>query len=69
MCVSVLLASVSVYHGYAGPIEVKRRHWNPWNWSCEAPYGCRGVNSGPLQEQQVLLVAEPALQSQKMIFS
>ena len=29
---------------------------------CEPPCGCWGLNSGPLEEQSVLLTAEPALQ-------
>lgn len=34
--------------------------WN-WNYSCELPRGCWGLNLGPLQEQLVLM-AEPSLQ-------
>jgi hypothetical protein len=29
---------------------------------CEAPCGCWELNSGPLEEQSVLLTAEPSLQ-------
>jgi hypothetical protein len=29
---------------------------------CEPPYGCWELNSGPLEEQSVLLTAEPSLQ-------
>ena len=29
---------------------------------CEPPYGCQELNSGPLEEQQVLLTTEPSLQ-------
>ena len=29
---------------------------------CESPRGCRELNPGPLQEQAVLLPAEPSLQ-------
>ena len=36
--------------------------------SCELPYGCWELNPGPLEEQSVLLTAEPFLQPQK-IFS
>ena len=32
---------------------------------CEPPCGCRELNSGPLEEQAVLLTAEPPLQSQE----
>jgi hypothetical protein len=30
--------------------------------SCELPCGCWGLNSGPLEEQPILLTAEPFLQ-------
>lgn len=44
-----------------------RRHWVPWNWSHRwlktAPHGCQEPKSGPPQEQQALLTAEPSLQS------
>jgi hypothetical protein len=29
---------------------------------CEPPYGCWELNSGPLEEQLVLLTTEPSLQ-------
>ena len=29
---------------------------------CEPPYGCWELNSGPLEEQPVLLTSEPSLQ-------
>jgi hypothetical protein len=29
---------------------------------CEPPYGCWELNSGPLEEQSVLLTTEPSLQ-------
>jgi hypothetical protein len=31
---------------------------------CEPPYGCWELNSEPLEEQSVLLTAEPSLQPQ-----
>ena len=34
----------------------------PWNWSCELPYWCWGLNPGPLEEQPVLLTTELSLQ-------
>jgi hypothetical protein len=48
------------------PTEVTRRHWIPGTgvtdgW--ELPYGCWELNPGPLEEQQVFLIAEPSLQS------
>jgi hypothetical protein len=35
---------------------------------CEPPCGCWDLNSGPLEEQSVLLPAEPSLQPQGCIF-
>jgi hypothetical protein len=34
---------------------------------CEPPCGCWDLNSGPLEEQSVLLTAEPSLQPQEVI--
>jgi len=35
----------------------------PWNWTLSwEPYGCWELNSGPLEEQPVLLTTEPSLQ-------
>jgi hypothetical protein len=31
-------------------------------YSCESPCGCQELNSGPLEEQSVLLTTEPSLQ-------
>lgn len=41
-----------------------------WNWSCscEPPYGCWESNPGPLEEQSMLLTAEPSLQPAKMSY-
>ena len=36
---------------------------------CEPPCGCWELNSGPLEEQSVLLTTEPSLQPPEMIFS
>jgi hypothetical protein len=36
---------------------------------CEPPCGCWDLNSGPLEEQSVLLTAEPSLQPQKNFYS
>ena len=35
---------------------------------CELPCGCQELNSGPLEEQAMLLTAEPSLQPQKISF-
>jgi hypothetical protein len=36
---------------------------------CELPCGCCKRNLGPLQEQQVLLTAEPSLQSPALLLT
>ena len=35
---------------------------------CEPPCGCWELNSGPLEEQSVLLTAEPSLQPEQLSF-
>ena len=35
---------------------------------CEPPCGCWELNSGPLEEQSVLLTAEPSLQAESFFF-
>ena len=35
---------------------------------CRLPCGCWELNSGPLEEQPVLLTTEPSLQPQKSVF-
>jgi hypothetical protein len=37
--------------------------------SCELPYGCWELNLGPLEEQPVLLTAEPSHQPHISVFS
>ena len=37
-------------------------------YGCQPPYGCWELNSGPLEEQQVLLTPEPSLQPQFRAF-
>jgi hypothetical protein len=37
---------------------------DPITDGCEPPCGCWDLNSGPLEEQSVLLTAEPSLQTQ-----
>jgi hypothetical protein len=39
---------------------------DPITDGCEPPCGCWDLNSGPLEEQSVLLTAEPSLQPQKL---
>jgi hypothetical protein len=35
---------------------------------CELPYGCWDLNSGPSEEQSVLLTTEPSLQPPSLVF-
>jgi hypothetical protein len=42
--------------------HTRRRHLDPIIDGCEPPCGCWELNSGPLEEQSVLLTAEPSLQ-------
>jgi hypothetical protein len=39
---------------------------HPITDGCEPPCGCQELNSGPLEEQLVLLTAEPSLQPQSL---
>ena len=54
MCVSTLSSDT--------PEEGIRYHYG-----CEPPCGCWDLNSGPLEEQSVLLTTEPSLQPCKNI--
>jgi hypothetical protein len=40
----------------------QKRASDPITNGCEPPCGCWDLNSGPLEEQSVLLTAEPSLQ-------
>jgi hypothetical protein len=42
--------------------------WTEVTEGCELPLGCWEMNQGPLQEQWVLLTAEPSLQAQEHVF-
>jgi hypothetical protein len=61
MCMSVLPACIFVYHMWILPIEAilpidpleLELHAD-----CELLYGCWELNSGPFQEQQVVLTTE-----------
>ena len=44
-------------------------HQMPIADGCEPPCGCWELNSGPLEEQSVLLTAEPSLQPLRQIFN
>ena len=43
----------------------QKRALDPITDGCEPPYGCRELNSGPLQKQAVVLTTEPSLQPMK----
>ena len=60
MCMSILPE-----HACLGPEEPEEGFRFPATGvmgSYESPCGCRELNSGSLQEQQVLLAAEPSVQ-------
>jgi hypothetical protein len=42
---------------------------DPITDGCEPPRGCWGLNSGPLEEQSVLLTAEPSLQPKETLLN
>jgi len=42
--------------------HTRRGHQISFTDGCEPPCGCWELNSGPLEEQSVLLTTEPALQ-------
>jgi len=46
----------------------QKRASDPITDGCEPPCGCWESNSGPLEEQSVLLTAKPALQPQAILF-
>ena len=61
----VLTEQMSVYHMHAVPMEVRRWCRIPWGWSyrwLQANTCMLGMNSGPLQDQWVLLTAKPSFQ-------
>jgi hypothetical protein len=43
-------------------INLKRNYSPNFTDGCEQPCGCWELNSGPLEEQSVLLTTEPSLQ-------
>jgi hypothetical protein len=46
----------------------QKRASDPITDGCEPPCGCWELNSGPLEEQSVLLTAEPSLQPHLFFF-
>jgi hypothetical protein len=48
--------------------NTRRRHQDPITDGCEPPCGCWELNSGPLKEQAMLLIAEPSSPAPHFIF-
>lgn len=66
MCLCILSEYMSVPHG--GPKMVT----DPWAWSyrrCGLPCGFWESNQGSLEDQQVLLISEPPLQTLQHCFN
>ena len=66
MCMSVLFECMSGHHLYTQCTKSpeKKECWIPWVWSldwCEPPCRAWKLNPGPLENQSVLLTAEPFL--------
>jgi hypothetical protein len=51
---------------YCSPQTHQKRASDPIADSCEPPCGCWELNSGPLEEQPVLVTIEPSLQPQAL---
>jgi hypothetical protein len=47
----------------------QKRAWDPLTDGCEPPCGCWELNSGPVEEQSVLLTTEPSLQPILQLFN
>lgn len=45
-------------------LDLGNRHYD----DSKPPCGCQGLNSGPLQEQQMLLTGTPSLQPPSLLF-
>jgi len=63
---NVLKITYSIYFEYTA--AVFRHVSDPMTHGCEPPCGYWELNSGPLEEQPVLLTAEPPLQPLITIF-
>jgi hypothetical protein len=59
-----------IYLFYVSALSLKThlRASDPITDGCEPPCGCWKLNSGPLEEQSVLLATEPSLQPLLFIF-
>ena len=51
-----------IYFMYVSTLLLSSDTADPITDGCEPPRGCWELNSGPLEEQLVLLTAEPSLQ-------
>ena len=51
-----------IYLCYVNTLPLSSRALDLMTDGCEPPYGCWELNSGPLEEQSVLLTSEPFLQ-------
>jgi hypothetical protein len=64
--VTVDFLKINLFHIYKYTVAVfrwtRRGHWIPITDGCEPPCGCWELNSGPLEEQSVLLTTEPSFQ-------
>ena len=56
------------YYVYSILSAVQKRAPGLISDSCEPPCGCWELNSGPLEEQAMLLTAEPSLQPLDFLF-
>lgn len=71
MCMGVLSSCMFVYHMQSVPLEVRRGHLIPRNWSeiqLLATIWVLGTKRGSLEEQLVFLAAEPPLQYLVLFF-
>lgn len=55
VCLNILIKCISVC---LIPMEARKGHWIPWNWSTEAdlPCGCWELNRALLEEQPMFLI-------------
>jgi hypothetical protein len=53
---------INLFYLYEYTVAVFKRASDSITDGCEPPCGCWELNSGPLEEQSVLLTAEPSLQ-------
>ena len=65
LCVCLFVLKIYLFYVCAYTVIVfrhtRRRHTDPITDGCEPPCGCWELYSGPLEEQRVLLTAEPSL--------